>query len=229
MGSRTGVEYSSCYLIEKSSQSIGNLKSAKVKGKTPYGSLHLRTESDQIGSVDTYIEPTSFYSLIEREAFKLPTRCGRVLMLSCTDWSTHDSKSFIASVLICWSLAASNLSWQTIRDLFILSWKLRHFTLNQILGSHNWDAAVLHTPVDLILGSTSVKAPIGAAEVCLLESEIDVVLDRKEVGLSGCVHFVQLSPQSLRHYLLFHCCYVIHLSLSLALQIPNAGGGRRRV
>lgn len=56
-----------------------------------------------------------------KEVFNLPTRCGNVFMLSSIDWLTHDSNSFIESVLFCWSLADSNLSWQTTKDLFNLS------------------------------------------------------------------------------------------------------------
>lgn len=66
------------------------------------------------------------YSLTQfvmwKDDFILLTRCGScVLMLSSIDCSTHDSKSFIASPRICWSLAVSNLSWHTIKDLFNFS------------------------------------------------------------------------------------------------------------
>ena len=57
-----------------------------------------------------------------KEAFNLPTKCGNVFMLSSIDWLTHDSNSLIASVLICCNLADSNLSWQTTKDLFNLSY-----------------------------------------------------------------------------------------------------------
>lgn len=64
---------------------------------------------------------TSIQSVMASEDFSLITKCGSVLMLSSIDRSTQASKSFMASVLICWSLAASNLSWHTIKDLFNLS------------------------------------------------------------------------------------------------------------
>ena len=63
-------------------------------------------------------------SLTAREAFNFSTVCGSKLMLSWIAWSAQETKSFIAPVFF-WSLAASNLSWQTIRDLF-------NFSCNQL-------------------------------------------------------------------------------------------------
>ena len=47
-----------------------------------------------------------------REDLICSTTWGSTLMLSSIDLFTQDSSSWVASVFIFWSLAASNLSWQ---------------------------------------------------------------------------------------------------------------------
>lgn len=59
-------------------------------------------------------------SLTEREAFNLSARSGSILMPSWIDWSAHETISFIAPGFFC-ILAASYLSWHTMRALLNLS------------------------------------------------------------------------------------------------------------
>lgn len=63
----------------------------------------------------------SDWLLMDKDVFIFWTRNGSELMFSWTDWSTQDSKSTMGSVPVFWSLAVSNLSRQTISDLFNFS------------------------------------------------------------------------------------------------------------
>lgn len=70
--------------------------------------------------------------LMDKEAFNRLAMRGRTRLLSSMAWSTQDSKSFKASVLIRWSFAASNLSWHTISDRFMRSWRSKGVWLEEL-------------------------------------------------------------------------------------------------
>ena len=127
--------------------------------------------------------------------FILCTIWGNVSRLSSMDVFTQLSIALAASPLFLWSFAASNLSWQTMRDLFILSciiitiasfsvhckimhflWveiilylKLRHFAFEMLLSIDNWNTAVLNTVGYLLLLPISVKALVCTFEIGLLQ------------------------------------------------------------
>lgn len=127
---------------------------------------------------------------MEREVFNLRTRCGNVLILSWIEWSTHDSKSLVASILIFWSLADSNLSWQTISDLFNLS----------------CDSPVTYTSINYssILGNL-LKKLCGATAESMVVLHQSIKPDSRPLVTKGGYH--ELMHQNFLNYIY---TYIIH-------------------